>query len=57
MNKPNKVKIAIKRLLLNKPINIKNSPTKLLVLGNPIFPKVNNKKNILNSGITVTKLP
>lgn len=44
------------QLLINKhPAIIKNSPTKLLVPGNPIFAIVKTVKNVEKSGIVVCK--
>jgi len=37
-------KKVIVEFTLKEPVNIKNSPIKLLVPGNPIFAKVKNKK-------------
>lgn len=41
---PIPAKIVIFIFTCHNPINIKNSPTKLTVLGNPIFPNVKKKK-------------
>lgn len=40
---------------MNPPNNIKNSPTKLNVPGNPKFDKINKKYKIENKGIKITK--
>ena len=42
---------------LNKPMNTRISPTKLLVPGNPIFAKEKNKKKAEKAGITWVNPP
>ena len=49
--------IATKKLSLNAPIKIKNSPIKPLVPGNPNAAKVNSINNIEYFGITETRPP
>lgn len=46
---------ALQLLVLKQPISTKNSPTKLLVAGNPKFAKVNIIKQTEKSGIVCIK--
>ena len=48
---------ATKKLSLNAPIKIKNSPIKPLVPGNPNAARVNNINRIEYLGITETRPP
>ena len=54
MATPNPVALMF---VLKEPANIKNSPTKLPVPGNPIFDIVKNKKINVYKGIVCTNPP
>lgn len=56
-NNPNKQKKIIKLLKKKEPKKIINSPTKLIVPGNPTLPKINKKKNTDQIGINNTIPP
>ena len=45
-------KTPILLLILNNPAKTRNSPTKLLVPGNPKFAKVKKQKKIMQTGMT-----